>query len=195
MKIINDSFCLESEPFIPNDTNRPTVLVLALIHPGPNILLVRPVNADPSAWMPPQGGIEDGESILGAALRELQEELGYGVDVFLSGQARSLCIGVGQPYMAEPRKTYYCITLPMKHWVTPPFVNQDENDDFITVGSPYELWSRVHCCSQSKVRLISTCIAEASKKKLLYGDVWCHSKINMIHGYMNRGNDLVYVGA
>jgi predicted NUDIX family NTP pyrophosphohydrolase len=57
------------------------ILLFRFINKVPEVLLVHPggpfwINKDTGAWSLPKGGMEEGESILDAAIRELEEETG-----------------------------------------------------------------------------------------------------------------------
>ena len=51
---------------------------------GEEVLLAHSTNSPMfGSWMPPKGGVDPGESILGAAIRETEEEIGIKVDASL----------------------------------------------------------------------------------------------------------------
>jgi predicted NUDIX family NTP pyrophosphohydrolase len=61
------------------------ILLFRFINGVPEVLLVHPggpfwINKDIGAWSIPKGGMEEGESILDAAKRELEEETGIKTD-------------------------------------------------------------------------------------------------------------------
>jgi predicted NUDIX family NTP pyrophosphohydrolase len=61
------------------------ILLFRVIQGTPEVLLVHPggpfwVNKDAGAWSIPKGGMEEGESVLDAAKRELEEETGIKTD-------------------------------------------------------------------------------------------------------------------
>lgn len=53
---------------------RPVILPIVVLHQTA-VLMAHPVRADPFVYLPPQGGIHDGESVVDAARRELREEI------------------------------------------------------------------------------------------------------------------------
>jgi predicted NUDIX family NTP pyrophosphohydrolase len=61
------------------------ILLFRFVQAGPEVLLVHPggpfwIHKDAGAWSIPKGGMEEGESILDAAKRELEEETGLKTD-------------------------------------------------------------------------------------------------------------------
>ena len=61
------------------------ILLFRIIQGTPEVLLVHPggpfwINKDAGAWSIPKGGMEEGESTLDAAKRELEEETGIKTD-------------------------------------------------------------------------------------------------------------------
>jgi putative (di)nucleoside polyphosphate hydrolase len=65
----NDSSAFTDLPY------RPCVGIM-LLNPRGQVLVARRIDFPSEAWQMPQGGIDDGEAPLQAALRELREEIG-----------------------------------------------------------------------------------------------------------------------
>ena len=49
---------------------------IMLLNPRNQVLVARRIDTTSEAWQMPQGGVDPGESLLQAALRELKEEIG-----------------------------------------------------------------------------------------------------------------------
>jgi putative (di)nucleoside polyphosphate hydrolase len=63
---------------------RPAVGIAVFSHDG-RVFVGRRLRGQVGTWQMPQGGIDDGETPLGAALRELEEETGI-VDILVLGE-------------------------------------------------------------------------------------------------------------
>lgn len=57
-----------------DESPRPVILPIVVLHQSA-VLMAHPVRANPFVYLPPQGGIYEGEDVVVAARRELREEI------------------------------------------------------------------------------------------------------------------------
>lgn len=157
---------------------RPTVvgLVVAPGKGGDKIFLVQPKEADPGAWIPPQGEIRITESPFEALMRELFEECRWESDLFDSQSAVPLVkVTASARQVNNPDKDYHVIGLRLKRWVKPRL--NGENRKFLLAGGPNCLWTCIAGCRPSKQKLIVSCLERAAKgfggrPPILLGSRW-----------------------
>ncbi|GMW01334.1 MAG: NUDIX hydrolase [Candidatus Hydrogenedentota bacterium] len=76
-----DNATAKATPVAKLDTVRPRIRVAAVIFRGREILLARHEKAGRSYWLLPGGGVEFGESLCEALVRELKEEANLTIEV------------------------------------------------------------------------------------------------------------------
>lgn len=157
------------------------------------ILLVRPCNAHSHGWIFPQGGIQQAESLLQAATRELNEEVRLPVTSLLLAEAVLLCDYPVIHDTGKGVKLLIPVYIPFRPGKKPQLPKPNkrfgkENDNFFWCGGPNCLWDRIYECSDAKRRFMLACIRDLTNKKLLRGQRWQAERLEpvMSFGLMPR---------
>lgn len=160
-------FCLDEQlpPSVWRSELRPTITGL-IVTPQGKIVMVLPRRASANGWIFPQGSFQREESPLLSIIRELREELGYGLDCIDAYALQPLLKKACQ----HSGKRHYVVAVPLRAW-RPPRLN-GENRKYCSVGGPNELWGKTHRCSRGKRQLISRSIEEAMHIGLLHTERW-----------------------
>lgn len=172
----NTSWCLDDHGRFREEVYewaRPTVSV-ALMH-GNQVLLVQSSKrcADESAsWILPQGGVNKGEDIYSALVREMWQELGLAFsDTALRAlEDRKMFATIGtytNPPREEGCKPKQIIAVAMQVYDLGAITLNDENTAFVFVGNQHALW---HTMARTRDRkFVGTCltISHAHRRGLI----------------------------
>jgi ADP-ribose pyrophosphatase YjhB (NUDIX family) len=145
-------------------------VVVCVVTPEEQLVLVHPRVSEGRGWILPQGGINQGESPMLAAARELREELGWHEGVFDWGTV----VDVGEFDHQVSRhvmiKRLYGVAVRMRRWQKPTL--NGENRRYACVGGPNHLWSLIPECSEGKRRAIGRFVSAAVSHHVLRGQRW-----------------------
>ncbi len=117
---------------------RPNVGIM-LLNDQWRVLVARRIGASPEAWQMPQGGIDDGETPLQAAYRELKEEIGVTAAEFIAESEAwfrydfppGALLRHGRPGLRGQRQK----------WVIMRFTGADRDIDLNATGEPeFDAW-------------------------------------------------------
>jgi hypothetical protein len=147
-----------------------------LITPKSEVLLVQPKRALANGWIFPQRRIERQESLLEAAKKAAEVELGYSPQVLDSKRARYLGKGRG----GAAGKEYFVVAIPMNYWRRPDL--NEENRKFCTVGGPGELMQKISDCSQAKKQLIQVVLNTTIERGALFSSRWKSANVDAFLG-------------
>ena len=123
-----------------HDGYRPNV-GLMLIAPDRRVFVGCRVN-QPDAWQMPQGGIDDGESTIEAACRELYEEIGTTKALVLRESAKWISYDV--PEERRPRYWKGRWHGQAQKWFALAFTGRDADIDIHAHDKEFEAWRWIH---------------------------------------------------
>lgn len=148
------------------ELNRPTIVCMLVTLEG-KVLLVQPRDAAKNGWIFPQGGIHRPETLLQAALREAEEELGYPAAMLAWEQAQFVGKAAAEN---DTQKEYYVVLIPLSSWQKPRL--NGENRKFCTPGGPGELAAKIGECSDTKKMLIQLTVKHCIRAGSLFSRRW-----------------------
>lgn len=155
---------------------RPTVGMLLITRDArgqqDGLIVVRPLRD--ITFMPPQGGIELGETPRAAVRRECAEEFsGLKIDVTRISRT-PLCQGMNRlpPERLEAAKcrAKYMVYLAVPVICRPTAVNPEENAEMKFIFDPHAFFSTISCCRSSKEGLICRAVDAAVQQGYLNWD-------------------------
>lgn len=121
----------------PPEGYRPNVGIM-LIAPDRRVWIGRRVDSREDAWQMPQGGIDEGESPVEAAARELEEEVGTGAAEVLRESARWYTYDVPRPVAKRLWRGRW--RGQAQRWVAMRFLGDDGDIDIRTRHPEFAAW-------------------------------------------------------
>ena len=118
---------------------RPCVGVM-LAHRDGRIFVGQRIDRDHDAWQMPQGGIDRGESVEAAALRELEEETGVTADRVRIEAVTAAPIAYDLPPEVVPTIWGGKYRGQEQHWVLARYLGEDDEIDIATADPEFSRW-------------------------------------------------------
>ena len=123
-----------------NDLYRPCVGI-ALFNKDGKVFVAKRIDNKADAWQMPQGGIDDGENLLPAALRELQEETGIAQDKveLIRIHSKDLYYNIPDDILERLHKIWDKPYIgQIQKWVAFRFLGDDQRDIDLNAHNPAE---------------------------------------------------------
>lgn len=118
---------------------RPCVGVM-LAHRDGRVFVGQRIDRDHEAWQMPQGGIDRGESVEAAALRELEEETGVTADRVRIEAVTAEPIAYELPPDVVPTIWGGRYRGQQQHWVLARYLGEDDEIDIATADPEFSRW-------------------------------------------------------